>query len=157
MASKHIKTPVGWLKLTSTSKGLCGLDWVETPKKPCDDPCPIVQQAAKELAQYFAGNLQEFKTPLDIQATPHVKKVVAEMRKIPYGQTRTYGQIAKAIGSSPRAVGQAVHRHSIALFIPCHRVMGAGGNITGYSGGQGIATKKILLALEGVSPYAAAA
>ena len=109
---------------------------------------PVLAQAAAQLAEYFAGQRQSFTVPLAPRGTPFQQEVWRALCAIPYGQTRSYGQLAAALGrpSASRAVGGACRRNPIWLMIPCHRVVGASGSLTGYAGG--LERKKALLALE---------
>ena len=111
-------------------------------------PCPAAQDVTDQLSEYFSGTRTEFDIPLAPNGTPFQKLVWRELCRIPYGQTRTYGEIAAAIGSpkAARAVGQAVNRNPIWIVIPCHRIVGAGGKLTGYAGG--LELKQQLLNLE---------
>ena len=104
---------------------------------------------ARQIEAYFAGKLKQFDLPLRAEGTPFRKKVWQALREVPYGQTRSYGEIAREVDSAPRAVGGACGANPIPILIPCHRVIGAGGRMTGYSGGEGIETKLALLRLEG--------
>lgn len=108
----------------------------------------LIKRAHGQLADYFLGKRREFDLPLSPGGTEFQKKVWEELRKIPYGETRGYGEIATAIGNPKacRAVGGANHRNPIMILIPCHRVIGADGSMTGYGGG--IRVKEYLLALE---------
>jgi len=112
------------------------------------DPDPILAAAERELRAYFAGDLREFSVPLDMRGTDFQKRVWRELIKIPYGETRSYMGIAEAIGSpgSVRAVGAANGANPIAIIVPCHRVIGAGGKLVGYGGG--LPLKKRLLEME---------
>jgi len=103
---------------------------------------------AREMDEYFAGRIRRFTVPLDLRGTPFQRQVWQELRRIPYGSTRSYGQVARALGrpSVARAVGQANHRNPIAIVVPCHRVIGTDGKLTGYAGGLDI--KRALLDLE---------
>lgn len=109
---------------------------------------PLLREAAVQLAAYFKGTLRAFELPLAPQGTAFARRVWAELLQIPYGETRSYGQIAERIGApqAARAVGSANHRNPIAIVIPCHRVIGADGRLTGYGGG--LDKKEFLLALE---------
>ena len=109
---------------------------------------PVLAQAAAQLAEYFAGQRQSFTVPLAPRGTPFQQEVWRALCAIPYGQTRSYGQLAAALGrpSAARAVGGACRCNPIWLMIPCHRVVGASGSLTGYAGG--LERKKALLALE---------
>ncbi len=109
----------------------------------------VLDAALEQLAAYARGELQEFDLPLYVEGPPLVQAVCEEMRKIPYGQTRSYGDIAKAVGASAQAVGQACGRNPIPVIIPCHRVVGAGGKLVGFSGAGGVETKLALLRHEG--------
>jgi methylated-DNA-[protein]-cysteine S-methyltransferase len=110
---------------------------------------PISAEAGRQLRAYFAGRLREFDLPLDLQGTAFQLSVWRELERIPYGETRSYSQIAAAIGApqSVRAVGAANGANPIPIVVPCHRVIGAGGKLVGYGGG--LPLKKRLLELEG--------
>ncbi|WP_207229338.1 methylated-DNA--[protein]-cysteine S-methyltransferase [Ktedonosporobacter rubrisoli] len=109
-----------------------------------------LQQATDELRRYFAGERIQFNCPLDLHGTPFQLAVWHELCRIPYGETRSYGEIARAIGrpTASRAVGAANGANPVAIIVPCHRVIGSNGSLTGYGGG--LPTKSWLLALEGV-------
>jgi methylated-DNA-[protein]-cysteine S-methyltransferase len=108
---------------------------------------PIVDAATQQLAEYFAGERMAFDVPLAPQGTEFQQTVWAALGDVPFGTTATYGEIARAIGqlTATRAVGAANGRNPIPIIIPCHRVIGASGELTGYSGGGGIETKRRLL------------
>jgi len=110
---------------------------------------PLLREAARQLQSYLAGQRQSFDLPLDPQGTPFMRRVWQALLEIPYGETRSYGDIARAVGNPKacRAVGQANHRNPISIFIPCHRVIGSSGQLVGYGGGLEI--KEFLLRLEG--------
>lgn len=109
---------------------------------------PVVQETVRQLDEYFAGKRREFSVPIKTQGTDFQEKVWAALRKIPYGETRTYGQIAAQVGNpkAGRAVGGANHNNPIMILTPCHRVIGADGSLTGFGGGLDV--KEALLALE---------
>jgi methylated-DNA-[protein]-cysteine S-methyltransferase len=109
----------------------------------------IICEAAAELRSYCSGNLRVFRTPLDMRGTDFQLSVWNKLRESPYGETRSYAQIAKAIGKpkAVRAVGTANGSNPLAIVVPCHRVIGSSGKLTGYGGGLGL--KKRLLELEG--------
>ena len=109
---------------------------------------PLLKEAARQLKSYFAGELEEFSLPLEPSGTDFMKQVWAALCGIPYGKTATYGEIAERVGrpKAARAVGLANNRNPIPIFIPCHRVIGADGSLTGYAGGLDM--KKKLLDLE---------
>jgi methylated-DNA-[protein]-cysteine S-methyltransferase len=109
---------------------------------------PLLKKTAAQISDYLAGKRREFTLPLTLNGTEFAMKVWKEMSGIPYGGVRTYGDLAKAIGSpgAARAVGQACNHNPIPIIIPCHRVVGTGGKPTGYAGG--LALKERLLELE---------
>lgn len=110
---------------------------------------PVISRAFAQLELYLSGRLREFTLPLRPEGTAFMQKVWRKLGEVPYGHTASYQDIAAAIGSpkAARAVGQANHRNPIPIFIPCHRIIGAHGDLTGYGGG--LAMKKKLLGLEG--------
>ena len=131
----------------------CGLErkfYKEQMKeKACEDGEPsILLEAARQLGEYLEGRRQTFELPLNPQGTSFQKKVWQALRDIPYGETRTYGQIAKEVGSpkGARAVGMACHNNPIIIVTPCHRVVGANGALTGFA--CGLEMKEFLLGLE---------
>lgn len=111
----------------------------------------LLRRAAEELAEYFAGVRQNFTVPVRAEGTDFQRGVWEALRRIPYGETRTYGEIAGQVGSprGARAVGMACNRNPVMLFIPCHRVVGSNGKLVGFAGG--IAMKEALLKLEQAS------
>ncbi|MGQ0534107.1 MAG: methylated-DNA--[protein]-cysteine S-methyltransferase [Caulobacteraceae bacterium] len=151
MISTIYDSPVGPLTLASNGEALIQLEF-ENSKHPLPDYVlgndKVLDSARRELDTYFAGKLREFKVKLAPQGTEFQKKVWAALLTIPYGATRSYGQQATAIGApkASRAVGAANGRNPIAIIIPCHRVIGANGSLTGFGGGM--ERKQILLELE---------
>ena len=113
---------------------------------------PLLAEAMRQLAEYFAGERREFELPLAPEGTPFMRRVWAELVKVPYGATATDGEIAERIGNpgGSRAVGLANNRNPIAIIIPCHRIIGSSGKLVGYAGG--VELKERLLALESGSP-----
>lgn len=114
-----------------------------------DDAHPLLVEAVRQLTAYFAGDLKEFDLPLDPHGTPFQHSVWDELRRVGYGETASYGEIARRLGMTPaasRAVGLANGRNPIPIVIPCHRVVGSKGTLTGYAGG--IERKQALLDLE---------
>jgi methylated-DNA-[protein]-cysteine S-methyltransferase len=102
--------------------------------------------ARRQLRDFFAGRRRRFTVPVDAAGSAFQRRVWRELRRIPYGQTRSYGQVARALGSSPRAVGRANATNPVCVIVPCHRVIGADGSLTGYAFGE--STKRRLLLLE---------
>ena len=113
-------------------------------------PNAVLKEATRQLDRYFKRKLNRFDLPVLARGTDYQKRVWAMMRDIPFGETATYGSMAIALGSGPRAVGMACGRNPIPIIVPCHRVLGAGGKEGGFSGGRGLPTKRQLLAIEGV-------
>lgn len=145
------ESPVGPLTLHSNGAALTGVEFDE-PRYPLA-PSPrgednVLAQARRELDAYFAGKLRAFTVALAPSGTVFQRKVWMALRAIPYGATRTYGQQALAIGqpTAVRAVGLANGKNPISIIVPCHRVIGAGGSLTGFGGG--LPRKKALLDLE---------
>jgi methylated-DNA-[protein]-cysteine S-methyltransferase len=152
MAFTYVDSPVGRLAVESDGKAVTGVRWASrTERVKNAKPDAVLREAAKQLSRYFTGKLKRFDVPIDTGGTDHQKRVWEMMQEIPWGETATYGGIAMALGSGARAVGTACGRNCIVVIVPCHRVLGSGGRIGGYSGGRGLATKRDLLALEGVT------
>lgn len=153
---KTMHSPVGQLKLIASSQGLAGILWEndKTWRVPHlnsaveDNDHPVLCETEKQLTEYFAGTRRKFTLPLDFTGTDFNKKVWQALLTIGYGETRTYGQIAKQVGSplQARAVGAANAKNPISIIAPCHRVIGANGKLTGFAGG--LKTKAFLLNLE---------
>lgn len=146
---KLLQSPIGPLTLTGTAEAVTALDFGDARGTEAVS-CPLLELAAGELAEYFDGKRRSFDLPLAPDGTDFQKRVWAALLEIPYGTTASYGEIAAKIGrgKASRAVGQANHRNPLPVFIPCHRVVGAGGQLTGYRGG--LEKKMLLLAIEGV-------
>lgn len=127
--------------------GLCALRFAATGEEM--DAAPVLLQAERELEEYFAGRRTAFSVPLSMHGTPFQMAVWAALRAIPYGETRSYGELAAQIGRhrACRAVGMANHVNPLPILVPCHRVVGADGRLTGYAGGLNV--KEFLLKLEG--------
>lgn len=120
--------------------------YVETP-----EDSKTLDLAEKELTEYFNGKRTKFTVPFGFtKGTEYQQKVWKTIAEVPYGVTVTYGDIAKHLDSGPRAVGGATGKNPLPIFIPCHRVMGASGKLTGFSGGEGVSTKVKLLHFENV-------
>ena len=150
-----IESPVGPLTIAAENEAIAAVDFGSG-----GGPRPnggVLAEAARQLTEYFAGDRREFALPLAPQGTPFRLRVWEAMQSIPYGQTRSYGDLARALDSAPRAIGGACGANPIPLIIPCHRVVAAGGALGGFSGGAGCDTKRQLLALERALPPAALA
>lgn len=152
---KTMQSPVGELKLVASDKGLAAILWEnDDPKRVRLGPLeenkkhPLLLDAERQLNAYFAGSLEKFSLPLDFVGTVFQKKVWAALLTIPFGETRSYGEIAKQIGSpkAVRAVGAANGKNPISIIAPCHRVIGANGKLTGFAGG--LEAKAQLLGIE---------
>jgi methylated-DNA-[protein]-cysteine S-methyltransferase len=153
---KTMKSPVGELKLIASEKGLAALLW-ENDNLPCalwsplkeDKKNKILVEVERQLDEYFAGKRKSFSLKLDSAGTAFQKKVWEALLTIPFGETRSYGDIAKQIGNikAVRAVGAANGRNPISIVVPCHRVIGASGKLVGFGGG--LDKKAKLLAAEG--------
>jgi len=143
-------SPVGPLTLVSDGECLVGLHFEgwHPPSNALHNSDAVLVATARQLDSYFAGQLRTFDLPLAPVGTPFQRRVWSALRDIPFGETRSYGQLAKTIGqpSAMRAVGAANGRNPIAIIVPCHRVIGADGSLTGFGGG--VERKKFLLSLE---------
>jgi len=153
---KKMKSPVGELKLVASDKGLVAVLWQDdNPRRVRldllaeDAQHPVLQETEKQLRAYFAGELKKFKLKLDFRGTPFQQQVWAVLLTIPFGETRSYADIARQIGrpKAMRAVGAANGKNPISIIAPCHRVIGANGKLTGFAGG--LEVKAQLLELEG--------
>jgi methylated-DNA-[protein]-cysteine S-methyltransferase len=141
-------SPMGPLTLVSTEKGIASIHFGNNvPAGAVTDPSASYE-TVEQLTEYFQGKRTHFDLQLDVEGTAFQKTVWNELLRIPYGETRTYGDIAKAIGrpGAARAVGMANHDNPIAVVIPCHRVVGRDGSLTGYAGGLHL--KAQLLSIE---------
>ncbi len=140
----YYKSLIGLIEISGTADAVCSLNFVDASREGCHSN-EVVDQAVKEIEEYFSGERQEFKVPLDLQGTAFQRAVWRELLQIPYGSTASYGDIARTIGNpkAVRAVGGANHRNPISLIVPCHRVIGSDGSMTGY--GSGIWRKEWLL------------
>jgi len=147
-----VETPIGLVTLVETDGKLTEARFGECVKQETVKKTPLLSQAAHELREYFQGKRKTFTIPLAPAGTLFQQKCWQALEEIPYGQTRTYQQQAQAIGQPKacRAVGMANHRNPLPIFIPCHRVVGKDGKLTGYAGG--LAAKERLLSLERMLP-----
>lgn len=148
-------TPMGLCKISLGDKGAGAfLSWLSRhvgPGEPQEAP-DVMDVATSQLEEYFSGVRQAFELPLDVRGTTFQRAVWSQVARIPYGATATYGGIAQLVGKprASRAVGGAVGANPLPIVIPCHRVIGAGGDLTGF--GSGLSIKESLLRLEGVYP-----
>ena len=149
--SSTVETPLGTLLVTAQDGFVCSIslkkdDSGEEANNNADSE--VLRQATQELREYFAGKRKKFTIPMRATGTPFQQKVWQALREIPYGETRSYGEIANVIGqpTASRAVGMACNRNPIMISVPCHRVVGAKGALVGYA--YGTETKQKLLALE---------
>lgn len=145
-ARSTIDSPVGPLTLGATDDALIELSFGAGGERTSRNP--ILEEAARQLGAYFRGERRTFDLPLKPLGTSFRQRVWRAMLAIPYGQTRSYGDLARDLDSAPRAVGGACGANPIAIIVPCHRVVAAGGAIGGFSGGSGCDTKRQLLAHE---------
>lgn len=147
MVHARIDTPLGRLRLSATARGICGVAWppaedgAAPDAPPADDEAAreILSRAAVEFEGYFAGRRRAFSVPADLEArpcSPFTRRVLAAAAALPYGETATYGQLARRLGipGAARAVGRALAANPVPILIPCHRVIGAGGALGGYAG-----------------------
>ena len=149
MPHLSLHSPLGALTIFEAEGAIVALDWGRGFGGEDAGPTPLLREAATQLQDYFDGLRTDFDLPLNPEGTPFRRQVWAALRRIPPGQTRSYIDIAREVGCrSPRAIGQANGSNPIPILIPCHRVVAANGSIGGYSGGEGLATKRWLLALE---------
>lgn len=134
-----LDSPIGPLLLTSDGASLTRLYMSPFSLNPqwSQEPCPVLEETARQLRAFFQGELKEFTVPLGGQGTEFQQTVWKELTRIPYGTTISYGELAKRIGqpSASRAVGLANGKNPISIIVPCHRVIGANGTLTGYGGG----------------------
>ncbi|WP_431610292.1 methylated-DNA--[protein]-cysteine S-methyltransferase [Chryseobacterium sp. 'Rf worker isolate 10'] len=152
---KDVISPVGQIRVIASDKGLAAIIWegedytrtkLFAPVK--KENHPVIVQAEKELEEYFENSRTIFTVPLDFRGTDFQVKVWEALLKVPYGITKTYGDLAKILGDvkAVRAVGGALNKNPISIIVPCHRIIGASGKLTGFAGG--LKNKSILLDLE---------
>ena len=155
LSCTKMPSPVGELTLAASDVGLVAVLWpqddvdrVRLGEMAQDDGHPVLIAAVAQLDAYFAGTRTAFDLPLEFRGTAFQKRVWAALLTIPFGETRSYGEIARSIGqpTASRAVGAANGRNPISIIAPCHRVIGANGSLTGFAGG--IEAKRLLLGLE---------
>jgi methylated-DNA-[protein]-cysteine S-methyltransferase len=161
---QYYPSPCGGLVLASVGDELCLCDWKAQPCAECnkrrlerllgaefrEESSPVLERTIIEFDEYFSGRRTSFDIPLHPVGTPFQQRVWSALREIPYGQTRTYRQIAQRVDNvkGVRAVAQAIGSNGIAILIPCHRVIGSDRSLTGFAGG--LAAKRTLLQIEGI-------
>lgn len=145
MAYLSFSSPVGDLTLFEEDGALVALEWGRAEN---GSETPLLRGARRQIDDYFVGRRRAFDLPLSPAGSPFQRRVWEAMRAIPFGDRRSYGEIAAEIGSAPRAVGGACGRNPLPILIPCHRVVAANGRLGGYSGEGGAVTKRSLLDLE---------
>lgn len=152
---KVIDSPVGPLKLVASGQALIAVLWGDDDPQRVrlgdlteDNAHPVLVQTERQLAEYFAGERTTFSITLEMRGTPFQKEVWHALLAIPFGETRSYGEVARQLRkpSASRAVGAANGRNSLSILVPCHRVIGASGKLTGFAGGLGM--KARLLQME---------
>ncbi len=153
-----VATPVGELFVASTPRGLCRISY--TIEGQDETVARIfgarvlrspIDEVRRELDEYFAGRRREFDLPLDLRVAPFHEQVLHELARVPYGRVDTYGHLAALVGRprAARAIGTVMNRNPIPIVLPCHRIIGANGSLTGYGGGLDV--KRALLELEGAA------
>lgn len=145
--ARTLETPLGLMRLTASDGAITGADWADIP---AEDSSPELEEACAQLAAYFNGTLTEFDLPLRIEASVFQQRICAAIAAIPFGQTRTYGDIAADIGASAQAVGAGCGGNPIPVIIPCHRVLAAT-SLGGFSARGGVDSKVWLLRHEGAA------
>lgn len=152
-----IDSPLGRIALLGDDEAVTGLEiaaagQLSTDGRP-EHVTPVLQRAAVQLSEYFTGARRTFDVPVRVSGTPFQQTIWEQLRTIPFGDVRGYGELGRATGraTAGRAVGGAVGANPVPLIIPCHRVLASDGRITGYSAGDGIATKVWLLDHEGIA------
>lgn len=149
MTTRWIDSPIGGLRIHASAGLVTAIDFGASSPRGSAAPDDLLDRVELQLGQYFAGERTEFDLPLASDGTEFQQKVWAELQRIPYGETASYGEIARRLGYEAgisRAVGAANGANPIPIVVPCHRVIGADGSLTGYAGG--VERKRTLLDLE---------
>ncbi len=144
-----VETALGRFAITEGDGAVTGLAWGAAERR---EPSPLLARAAAQLAEYAAGTRRHFDLPLAPAGTAFQRRVWRELIAIPFGATMSYGALAEKLGTAARAVGGACGANPIPIIIPCHRVVASDGRLGGFSGGDGLDSKLLLLAHEGVRP-----
>jgi methylated-DNA-[protein]-cysteine S-methyltransferase len=153
----RLSSPIGRIEITSDGDAVTSLtiekDGVLPLEGEPERSTPVLDDAAAQLSEYFAGRRREFDVPVALVGTPFQKSIWEQLAAIPWGHVASYGELGRATGrpTAGRAVGGAVGANPVPILVPCHRVLASGGKITGYSAGDGVPTKRALLDLEGIA------
>ena len=139
---------IGDLTLREEAGRIVSLDWSWGGEQ---ETTSLLEEARRQIRDYLAGARRQFDLPIEPSGSDFQRRVWRAMTAIPYGQTRTYGELAEILDSAPRAIGSACGRNPIPIIVPCHRVLARGSGLGGYSGHEGLATKRRLLDLEGIA------
>lgn len=148
-STRWMDSPIGGLRIHASAELITAIEFDASKPRKERRSDPLLDRAEQQLSEYFAGDRTEFDLPLASEGSEFQKKVWAELQRIPYGETASYGEIARRLGYEPvisRAVGAANGANPIPIVVPCHRVIGSNGSLTGYAGG--LERKKTLLDLE---------
>lgn len=154
----HLESPIGWVEIQAVRQGILSLNFVEKiesgrrPGVGASDPPEVLKAGLAQIGEYFRGARSSFSVPLALEGTDFQMNVWKALLRVPYGETTTYLDLAAAVGNrkATRAVGGANHRNPISIIVPCHRVVGSDGRLTGYGGG--LWRKEWLLAHERKHP-----
>ncbi|MCF8238129.1 MAG: methylated-DNA--[protein]-cysteine S-methyltransferase [Saprospiraceae bacterium] len=133
----YTKCPLGWLRITGDEAAVHAISFEEEEAPESPDPPVVLLQCREELNEYFQGKRKTFTTPWSTEGTPFQQSVWNSLAEIPFGHTRSYGYLARQLGNEDavRAVGMANGQNPLAIIVPCHRVVGTNGKLTGYAGG----------------------
>lgn len=146
MSQFSFDTPLGMITLTEEDEKIVSLDWGNSPLSLSNNS--LLKEGQKQIHAYFAGKLKNFSLPLAPMGTPFQQRAWLLMQEIPYAETISYAELAARLKTAPRAAGMACARNPIPIIVPCHRILGSRGALGGYSGFEGIESKKYLLNLE---------
>lgn len=145
MTCHIIASPVGAIAISASDDALQSIRMLGARAEPDIGDHPLLNEAARQIAAYFDGRLKEYDLPLEPAPTKRGNELRAAVTAIPYGESQSYGEVARRADSGPRAIGRICSHNPFPLVVPCHRVIAAGGKIGYYSGGDGIPTKRYLL------------
>jgi len=145
MTCHVIASPIGAISISASDDALISIVMLGAAAEPNRSDHPLLQEAKRQIDAYFTGALHHFDLQLEPAATRRGNELRAAIVAIPYGETQSYGEIARRADSGPRAIGRVCSHNPLPLVVPCHRVVAAGGKIGYYSGGDGISTKRFLL------------